>query len=163
MPPDGMTNQILQLAITLFLIALGFVVGRIVERRHFRSLVAREAAAGPVLTNLESPPEGAKVVSTRLCIASTVITSDYFKRFGAALKALVGGRLRTLETLLERGRRESLQRLRAQAAQVGADMILNVRLETSVILRNRRGRSGAAAEVIAYGTAVQFQVPEDER
>lgn len=157
MPTYQIVNQILQFAIPLFLIAVGFVVGRIIERRHFRSLALREAAEGPILTNLKSPPAGAEIVSSQLCIGSVVIASDYFKCFGATLKTLVGGRLRTLETLIERGRRESLLRVREQAAQVKADMVLNVRLETSVIMRKKGNRSYPAAEVVAYGTAVKLK------
>ncbi|GAF87557.1 unnamed protein product, partial [marine sediment metagenome] len=39
--------MILQFGIPLFLIALGYTVGHIQERRHFRSLLARESAPGP--------------------------------------------------------------------------------------------------------------------
>lgn len=145
----------IELAPPLGLIALGFLSGRIIERRHFRSLSRREAQPGPVLTNLKRVPGGPTVIASTFCVGSVVIASDYFKFFGARLKGLVGGRLRTLETMLERGRREALLRLRDQAAQAGADMVLNVRLETAVIMRTRQGGSYPAAEVIAYGTAVR--------
>lgn len=154
--------SLLQLGIPLFLIALGFATGRIIERRHFRSLARREALPGPVLTNLEKLPAGMVPASSQFCVGSVVIASDYFKAFGASLKNLVGGRLRTLETLLERARREALQRLRQQAAVVGADMLLNVRLETAIIMRSKRRKGTLATEVIAYGTAVKLARSGDE-
>jgi len=142
-------NLIFQVVVPLVLIALGFVVGHLIERRHLRSIRRREAAGGPTLTNLVKPPDGRTVQEAWLCTGSVVIASDYFKTFGARLKTLIGGRLRTLETLVDRARREAVLRLRQQAAEHGADMVLNVRLGMSIIMR-------PCAEVIAYGTAVKF-------
>ncbi len=153
---DDIAGLIFQIGIPLFLIALGFTTGRIAERRHFSSLRRREAAPGPVLTNLKYAPHGARVTEACFCMGGVVIASDYFKFFGASLKNLVGGRLRTLETLLERGRREALLRMREQAGAAGADMVLNVRLETAMIMRARGRKSSPAAEVIAYGTGVKI-------
>ena len=147
---------ILQIALPLFLIALGFLAGRVNEGRHRRSLLRREAMAGPVMTNLKSLPEAATAAESYLCLGTVVIASDYFKTFGASLKTLVGGRLRTLETLLDRGRREALLRLREDARQRGADMVMNVRFETAIILRSRQNKPYPAAEVVAYGTAVKL-------
>jgi uncharacterized protein YbjQ (UPF0145 family) len=137
------------------LIALGFLTGRVIESRHYRRLNEREARGGPVLTNLKTLPDGHRPQEMKFCIGGVVIASDYFKTFGAKLKSLVGGRLRTLETMLERGRREAMCRLRDQAAEFGADFVISVRLETAVIMRNRQGKTYPAAEVIAYGTAVR--------
>jgi uncharacterized protein YbjQ (UPF0145 family) len=148
--------EFIQLGIPLLLICLGFLVGRVVERRHLRSLARREALSGPVLTNLESLPEGMRASASWFCMGSVVIASDYFKFTGAVLKNLVGGRLRTLETLIDRGRREALLRLREQAARHGADMVLNIRLETAIILRGKRNQPYPAPEVVAYGTAVKL-------
>ena len=147
--------DILLIASPVILIALGFLTGRVIESRHFRDLDRREALGGPVLTNLKTLPAGRSPEASKFCIGGVVIASDYFKTFGAKLKSLVGGRLRTLETMLQRGRREAMLRLRDQAAEFGADVVISVRLETAVIMRNRQGKNYPAAEVIAYGTAVR--------
>ena len=147
--------EIVLIASPIILIVLGFLTGRIIESRHFRSLTEREAQGGPVLTNLKTLPDGRIPLETKFCVGGVVIASDYFKTFGAKLKSLVGGRLRTLETMLERGRREAMLRLRDEAAEFGADVVVSVRLETAVIMRNRQGKTYPAAEVIAYGTAVR--------
>ena len=144
----------LQIGVPVGLLVLGFLTGRLAERRHFRSLAEREARGGAMLTNLKDLPDGRRMVSCEFCVGSVVIACDYFKFFGARLKTLVGGRLRTLETMLERGRREAMLRLRDQADRAGADIVLAVRLETCCILRSKRGKTYPAAEVIAYGTAV---------
>ena len=151
-----MYEYLLQAGILLGLLSLGFFAGRYNERRHLRSLQRREAADGPLLTNLERLPGGAVAVSGWLCSGSVVIASDYFKTFGASLKTLLGGRLRTLETVLERGRREAALRLREAAAAGGADMVLNVRFETAIIMRGKNNRPYPAAEVVAYGTCVKL-------
>ncbi|MBT3199019.1 MAG: heavy metal-binding domain-containing protein [Phycisphaerales bacterium] len=147
--------NILLLASPVILIAMGFIIGKVIESRHFRSLAQREAGGGPLLTNLKYLPDGQTPQATKFCIGGVVIASDYFKTFGAKLKSLVGGRLRTIETMLERGRREALLRLREQAAEFGADVVISIRLETAVIMKNKQGKSYPAAEVIAYGTAVR--------
>jgi uncharacterized protein YbjQ (UPF0145 family) len=85
---------------------------------------------------------------------TVVVSADYFKTFVAGLRNLFGGRLRTYETLMERARREALLRLKEQARQRGAKMIICVRFETTTISRGW----AAAMEVLAYGTAL---IPED--
>lgn len=145
-------NPILQIAIPLILVILGFALGRVRETRHIRSLRQRERQPGPALTNLRRLPDGMRARRTVLCLGSVVIANDYYKAFGASLKHLVGGRLRTLETLLDRGRREAIQRMRHTARAAGAEIVLNVRLETSMV--TGREKASGAVEVIAYGTGI---------
>jgi len=85
-----------------------------------------------------------------------VISVDYFKRFVAMLRLLVGGRLSTYEGLVDRARREALLRMREEAESLGASMALNVRIETSSISKGHRGDAGSvgSVEALAYGTAI---------
>lgn len=141
----------------LFLIALGYVAGRIIERRHLKSIAEREARlALAVPTNLKTVPSR-PVAGSFLVMGSVVIASDFYKTFGARLKSMVGGRLGTLETLMERGRREAVLRMREQAASYGAQVVFNVRLETSTIVSSQGRNSMPGIEVMAYGTAVIFK------
>ncbi len=148
----------LQFALPLLLIVLGFVVGRRRDAAHRRSLTQREGSPGPALTNLRHLPTGRRAGKTFFCLGSVVIANDYYKAFGAKLKNLVGGRLRTLESLLERGRREALQRLREDARAGGATIVLNVRLTTARITGRK---AGGAVEVVAYGTGVVDEPAEE--
>ncbi|WP_416666832.1 YbjQ family protein [Egbenema bharatensis] len=59
------------------------------------------------------------------------------------------------ESLLERGRREALLRMKEEAAKWGANQVLNVRMETSNIGRQTGDRGLVAIEMIAYGTGVR--------
>ena len=77
---------------------------------------------------------------------------DSFKKFVAGLRDLVGGRVSSYESLLERARREALLRMKAEARALGAQSVWNVRLETSSITKGGKGVS--AVEVLAYGTAL---------
>lgn len=148
-------GSLIQLAVLLGLLSLGFLVGRASEHRHRKKLALREAAPGPTLTNLKRLPGGVVAADSHLCIGTLVIATDYFKTFIAGLKTMVGGRMGMLETLLDRGRREAIQRMREQAAAHGADIVLNIRLETSMIGQGTKTK-GTSAEVIAYGTAVKL-------
>ncbi len=65
----------------------------------------------------------------------------------AGLKNLVGGELVGYTELLVEARRQALERMLAQAEQLGANAVVNVRFTTSAITQG-------AAELYAYGTAV---------
>ena len=60
---------------------------------------------------------------------------------------LVGGELRGYTELLTEARRQAIERMMAQAKELGADAIVNVRFTTSAV-------AAGAAELYAYGTAV---------
>ncbi len=151
-----MTGDLIQLAIFLFLLGLGFSVGRWREYRHLRSLERRERlfAGLPVLTlRTVSRPE--QVERAMLVTGEAVIATDYFKSFVAWLRGILGGEIGAYNTLLTRARREALLRMIEQARAMGATEIWNVRLETSNILGGPGTRNAAVSvEVVAYGTAV---------
>ena len=147
--------DLLYLIIPAGLLILGFVVGRIRERTHLRSIRSREAEyADTIVTNLKRLPPAVTPKDTFLCVGSVVIANDYWKTWVAGLKHIIGGRLRTIETLVERGRREAVLRMVEAARQRGATHVLNVRMETSTITRGQRGKAGGI-EVLAYGTGIR--------
>ena len=65
----------------------------------------------------------------------------------AGLKNLVGGELTGYTELLTESRRQAMERMLAQAQQLGANAVINVRFTTSAV-------TAGAAELYAYGTAV---------
>ena len=65
-------------------------------------------------------------------------------------KNILGGRLTSYESIVERARREAIVRLKQQAQSVGANHIMGVRLSTTEL-----GMQGGMVEVFAYGTAVK--------
>lgn len=142
------------LILLVTLMALGFIFGRIAEKRHFSSIIRRERELAPLLCFSERlPPPGMSSVDSTLVVGSVVISIDYFKRVVASLRNLVGGRLTSYESLLERARREAILRMKEQAHAQGATMICNVKLETASLYKDQQQQIGSV-EVYAYGTAL---------
>ncbi len=143
------------LLFALILLATGFFSGRILERRHYQRILEAETRPGQVLVFAERlPPPELNPPQTQLVMGSVVISVDYFKRFVAALRQLVGGRLNSYESLIDRARREALLRLRDEAAALGADRVFNIKFETAAIAGRGRENSVGSLEVLAYGTAL---------
>ncbi|PLX45229.1 MAG: hypothetical protein C0609_03515 [Deltaproteobacteria bacterium] len=143
--------------IFISLMVIGYTAGSIAERRHFKSLTRREDATlrQPVVTFDEGYelPSGAKYRRAALVSGSAVVSIDYFKRFLASLRFLVGGRVGAYESLLDRARREAILRMKYQAG--GASIIMGMRVETSTIGGRRKNNKGlGSVEAVAYGTAV---------
>ena len=82
---------------------------------------------------------------------SVVVASDYFKQFMAWLRSIFGGKVSAYDSLLDRARREAVLRMKAQAAQAGANIVFNVKFTTSSIAKDSSNSS--MVEVLAFGTA----------
>lgn len=141
--------------VLIILLALGYFFGRMAERRHYKSILKREKKFRK-LTVVASkfPPAFKNHHETELVMGSVVISVDYFKRFVASLRNLVGGRVRTYETLVDRARREAILRMKEDAHSLGAKMVFNIKLETASISKNQRNNNVGSVEVLAYGTAI---------
>ena len=61
--------------------------------------------------------------------------------------------MNSYESLLERGRREALLRMKEEARRLNATEIFNVKMETASISKGA-GNSIGSVEVYAYGTAL---------
>jgi uncharacterized protein YbjQ (UPF0145 family) len=146
--------ELIQLGVFLLLLVFGFIFGRYAERKHYRSIWQREDELRHVLVlNLRFPPPGMLRHDGELVSGNVVISVDYFKTVVAGLRSLVGGRISVYESLLDRARREAILRMQAQAAKLGAEMVINMKFETSRVSGNA-GRSIGSIEVLAYGTAL---------
>ena len=142
------------LIIFLVLLSLGYFIGRYNESRHYKSIIAREKRLNKLpAVVLRFPPPSITRQETELVCGSVVISIDYFKRFLAGLRALVGGRVKSYESLLDRARREAVLRMKEAAEAKGATLVFNVKLETASISKGARDKVGSV-EVLAYGTAI---------
>ena len=146
----------IELGVFIVLLAIGLFFGRANEQRHFRELLELEATLRDVVTcSGRGPADDGQFRSATLVVGSVVIAEDYFKRVAAALKSLIGGNIVAYESLLERGRREAIVRMKEQARRLGATHVVNVRLETASLSEDWSGRRPMfSAELIAYGTAL---------
>src|SRR3970040_635540 len=112
-----------------------------------RPPVARPAAGRIIVVNTETVP-GYRIEEVKGLVQGNTIRAKHIGRdIGAGLKSLVGGELKAYTELLTEARREAMQRMLAQAGQLGANAVVNVRFTTSSV-------AGGAAELYAYGTAV---------
>jgi uncharacterized protein YbjQ (UPF0145 family) len=138
-----------------------FLAGSRAERLHYQSIQRREQELLdlPVVTWEEALPEE-QTSGAALVTGSAVISIDYFKRLMAILRNLFGGRVTSYETLVDRARREAILRMKQSARELGADMVLNMRLETAAIGQSANSkRQVGSVEAIAYGTAVIRRTP----
>jgi len=150
-------SVVINIGPVIVLLLLGYCVGHIRERRHFASLNVREELhAGIRVTNLKRVTDPQSVQRASLVTGDAVIATDYFKSFAARLRNIIGGEVKAYVTLMERARREAKLRMLAQAREMGAGEVWNVRFETSNIRSGTRKRNnpGVSIEIFAFGTAV---------
>ena len=141
---------LLSLAVTVGLIVLGFIVGSARERSHLADLDRREAATSTMtVVDVGQVPPGMPVAGGKLVSGEVVIAADYFKSIAAALRNLIGGEVKTFQTMLSRARREARLRMLEDAKRQGSDLVINVRFEWSDV-----GPKGPSAEILCYGTAI---------
>ena len=100
-----------------------------------------------IVVNTEYVPGKAIVEVKGLVQGNTVRAKHVGRDIAAGLKNIFGGELRGYTELLIESRREAMQRMIAQAQQLGGNAVLNVRFATSSI-------TAGAAELYVYGTAV---------
>ena len=80
----------------------------------------------------------------------TTQSKNMIKDFGAGLKSMVGGEIRSYTQMLQKSREQALERLRQEAVEKGADAIVMMRFDSGTI-------GGDMQSVVAYGTAVKFR------
>ena len=71
------------------------------------------------------------------------------KDLSALVRLILGGELTEYTEMMGKARTAAVNRMTAQADQMGADAIINVRYMTTSVI-------GSAAELLAYGTAVKL-------
>ena len=79
---------------------------------------------------------------------STIQTVNAVRDIGAGLKTLVGGELTKYNEMMNNARALATKRMVEEADAMGADAIVGVRYSSASVMQG-------AAEVMAYGTAVQ--------
>lgn len=142
----------------LFILTVTYFTGSIIEKNHFKKIKQREIALirKPIINfGSKKWSTNKKVKRAELVTGEVVISGDYFKTYVAGLKNIVGGRLTTFESILDRGRREAILRMREKA--LGANYIVNARIE-SVMLNDLYTNQGVPqCAIIAYGTAITYE------
>ncbi len=108
-----------------------------------------------IVVNTETIP-GMKIVQVKGIVQGNTVRAKHMGRdIAAGLKNLLGGELKGYTELLTEARRQAVERMLAQAEQLGANAIVNVRFSTSAVTQG-------AAELYAYGTAVTCEPSSDQ-
>ena len=96
---------------------------------------------------------GKRVVKTLGLVRGNTVRARHIGRdIMAGLRNIVGGEVHEYAKLVAESREQSLDRMSAEAAELGANAVIAARFTTSVLM-------GGAAELLAIGTAV---IVEDE-
>ncbi len=150
------TFEVIMSLLPFLFVGLGYTVGRWREQSHLKSLAVREEALSHlVVTDLKTLPHPETAASGCLVMGEAVIATDYFKSIATQLRNLIGGEMKSMQSLVDRARREAIVRMLEQADRAGATEVHNVRLETSNI-RSATSKKKAAisVEMLAFGTAI---------
>jgi uncharacterized protein YbjQ (UPF0145 family) len=101
-----------------------------------------------IVVTTESLPGQRVTEAIGIVRGSTIRSKHIGKDIMAGLRTLVGGEVKEYSEMLVEARNESMKRMIAQAEEVGADAVVNMRFMTSQVM-------AGAAELLAYGTAVK--------
>ena len=125
------------------------------EQRKFktsdRTPLQGESEAGVLLLNSTEIPGRQTREVLGLVQGHTVYAIWLGKDLSALIRLVLGGELTEYTQMMGKARTVATNRMVAQAAQMGADAIINVRYMTTSVV-------GSAAELLAYGTAVKLSV-----
>lgn len=100
-----------------------------------------------IVVNTEYIP-GMRIVEVKGLVQGNTVRAKHVGRdIAASFKNLFGGELRGYTELLVDSRRQAMSRMLAQATELGANAVVNVRFATSSV-------TAGAAELYVYGTAV---------
>ena len=81
---------------------------------------------------------------------STIQSKNIGRDITQSFKTIIGGELGAYTEMMNEARALATKRMVAEAEQMGADAVVNIRYASSAVMQG-------AAEVIAYGTAVKFK------
>jgi uncharacterized protein YbjQ (UPF0145 family) len=91
---------------------------------------------------------GKRIVKTLGLVRGNTVRARHIGRdILAGLRNIVGGEVHEYAKLVAESREQSLDRMSAEAAELGANAVIAARFTTSVLM-------GGAAELLAIGTAV---------
>lgn len=141
--------------ITGIIIVVAYFTGSRDEKKHYESILRREEELRHImLFSVKRPPKS--FTNQKLVRGSVVISSNAFTRMLSGFRNFFGGKMSSYETLLDRARREAILRMKQEANDLGADMIMNMKIETATLGNihdpRQQGAQGTV-EVLVYGTA----------
>jgi uncharacterized protein YbjQ (UPF0145 family) len=153
--------QHLEFFSTVLLLVVGYGVGTLLEMIHVRSIKERERffhripAVTMKLEHFLPPAQWHNVDAAELVVGSIVIAPDYFRFVMGMIMDIVGGKVFTYESVLDRARREALLRMKESAPM--ADLVVNTRLEMVEMQSVIQQLPIKPLCLYAYGTAIRLK------
>ena len=86
-------------------------------------------------------------------IGNTIRARHVGKDIMAGFRTIIGGEIKEYTGMMAESREQSMMRMKEKAKELGADAIVGVRFQTSMILPG-------TAELLVYGTAVKLDDPQ---
>ena len=102
------------------------------------------------VTTIETVPGKTIVASHGIVSGSSVRAKHVGRDIMAGVKNVFGGELKGYTELLAESRDQALSRMKNEAAELGANGIVNIRFSTSSV-------TAGASEIYVYGTAVTVE------
>ena len=103
-----------------------------------------------ILSTTPSVPGGRVVKSLGMVRGNTIRARNAGHDILAAFRNLAGGEVREYTKMMAEAREQAIDRRVEEATALGANAVVGVRFQTSMIMRG-------AAEMLCYGTAVLLE------
>ena len=103
-----------------------------------------------ILVTTEHVPGQQETASLGLVRGSSIRARHLGKDIMATFRNMAGGEVLEYSKLLGESREQAIDRMIEEADSLGADAIIGVRFQTSMVMQG-------AAEMLCYGTAVKLQ------
>ena len=100
----------------------------------------------------EHVPGSRVTASLGLVRGSSIRARHIGKDILASLRNIAGGEVHEYSKLLGESREQAIDRMIEEAQTLGADAVIGVRFQTSMVMTG-------AAEMLCYGTAVKVETP----
>ncbi len=130
--------------------------------RQKKLLVREQRTAGIVggdnIHTLSKPINLDHISQCGLVMTNITVAPSWWQLFVGSIKSLFGGQIQSYDKVLAYGRAEVMQRLREQALGEGWSEVINVRVETSMVMNKVRGGQQnklGTLEFVAYGTGIR--------
>tara|TARA_B110001452_G_scaffold266058_1_gene271990 strand:- start:115 stop:636 length:522 start_codon:yes stop_codon:yes gene_type:complete len=147
--------------------ALAFIYSMIFARFHQansqKQLIARESLVMQQLgkdnlSTLSKPIPDREIKQTGLVMSNITVAPSWWQLFMGGIRSIFGGNIVSFDKVLAYGRSEVMQRLREQAIGEGWEEVVNVRVETSMVMNKIKGgkqNKMGTLEFLAYGTGIR--------
>ena len=155
------------IAIFILFFPLAFIYsmlfGWLHESKRMKKLIAREQkvaaiSGGDNIHTLSTPINMEKVTSAGLVMTNITVSPSWWQLFLGNIESIFDGQIKSYDKVLAYGRAEVMQRLREQALGEGWTEIINVRVETSMVMNKVKGGQQnkiGTLEFLAFGTGIK--------